>query len=287
MARIAYVNGRYVPHREAGVSIDDRGLQFGDAVYEVCEVRDGALIDLPLHLDRLEHSLGALGMAMPMPRGSLVAVLKQVALRNKVHYGHLYWQISRGVARRDHGFPKGAASTLIVTGYPGNLAKYEANAAAGVACVTHPDERWARVDIKTTGLLPNVLAKQAARTAGAYEAILVRPDGTVSEGSSTSVWIITQDGTLVTRPPGPEILPGITGAVLRRVAAREGCSVEERPFTVEEAKSAREVFLTSAGNTVMPVVRIDDAIIANGAPGSIATRLRTAYHAYVHRTALQ
>lgn len=278
MGRVAYVDGRYVRHQDARVSIDDRGYQFADAIYEVCEIRGGAAIDLVAHLDRMDRSLTALGMAAPMSRAALTAVLAEVVRRNRVRSGHVYWQVSRGIAPRDHGFPPGVRPILVVTAKPGDPAAGEARAAVGIKAVTAPDERWARVDIKTTGLLPNVLAKQAARTAGAYEAILVDRGGLVTEGSSTNVWMVEASGRLRTRPLGPEILPGVSRARVMAVAAALDLPVEERAFSVDELKWAREVFITSAGNIVMPVVEIDGTPVANGAPGSIALSLRAAFH---------
>lgn len=287
MSRVAYVDGRYVPHAAARVSIDDRGYQFADSIYEVCEIRGGAAVDLVAHLDRMDRSLSALGMASPMSRAALTAVLGEVIRRNKVRNGHVYWQVSRGVARRDHGFPPDARPILVITAKPGDPAAGEARAVVGVKAVTAPDERWARVDIKTTGLLPNVLAKQAARAAGAYEAILVDGDGLVTEGSSTNVWIVDGEGRLRTRPLGPEILPGVSRARVMQVARALNHPVEERAFSVEDLKRAREVFITSAGNVVMPVVEIDGTPVANGVPGSVALSLRAAFHAHAPTVSLK
>jgi D-alanine transaminase len=281
MGRIVYVNGRYVPLEHATVSVEDRGYQFSDGVYEVCEVRAGRLIDERRHLARLVRSLDELRMAHPMPLTALGIVLREVVRRNRVHDGLVYVQVTRGVARRDHPFPPpGTKPVLVVTARPIDFAANERIAAEGIAVITLPDERWARVDIKSVSLLPNVLAKQTAREQGAREAWLVDRDGKITEGSSSNAWIVDRDGTLITRSLDRAILPGITRAVLFDVIKAHGLSLEERAFTVEEAHQAREAFVTSATQAVMPVVRIDGRAIGNGAPGSIASALRADYHAY-------
>lgn len=284
MSRIAYVNGRYVPHSEAAVHVEDRGYQFSDGVYEVCEVRDGMVIDLRRHLDRLDRSLSELAIGAPLGRKPLEIVIREVARRNRLRDGLVYLQVTRGVAPRDHAFPRNARPALVVTAKPADRAAAERRAEAGIAVITVPDNRWDRVDIKTVGLLPNVLAKQAARERGAYEALFVDRDGNVTEGASTNAWIVTREGSLVTRPAEHGILKGITRTVVLEVAASEGLRVEERKFTVEEAKAAREAFITAATTIVMPVVRIDDAVIGNGVPGSVATRLRARFHDLAERT---
>ena len=279
MSRIAYVNGRYVPHAHASVHIEDRGYQFADGVYEVCEIYDGLIVDETRHLDRLERSLRELSIRRPMSRTALRVVLREVVRRNSVKNGLVYLQVTRGVARRDHAFPSSdTPPALVVTAKSIGRARGEDRAAKGVAVITLPDNRWARVDIKSVGLLPNAIAKQKAREAGAYEAWFVDTDGFVTEGSSTTAWIVTKEGTLVTRPNGTDILPGITRITATEVARRHGLKVEERKFTVAEAKGAREAFITAASTIVMPVIRIDEATVANGHPGSIATQLRAAFH---------
>lgn len=285
MPRIAYVNGRYRPLAEASVNVEDRGYQFADGVYEACEIRDGAIIDLRRHLDRLERSLDALRMDAPMPRAALVAVIRQTARRNRIRDGLVYLQITRGVAPRDHAFPaRPVPPALVITAKPSSRAAAERRAEAGIAVVTQPDNRWGRVDIKTVGLLPNALAKQAAREAGAYEALFVDAGGRITEGASTNAWMVDGEGTLLTRPADHHILKGITRGVVIEAARAEGIRVEERAFTVEEAKAAREVFITAASTIVMPVVRIDGAPVANGAPGSVASRLRARFHDFAERT---
>jgi D-alanine transaminase len=279
LSRIAYVNGRYLPWRDATVHIEDRGYQFSDGVYEVCEVRSGRVIDERRHTARLKRSLDELRIAMPMPEAALSIVMRECVRRNRVQHGIIYLQITRGVARRDHSFPPpGTRPSVVVTARNLDLAGNERTAAAGIAVITVPDNRWERVDIKTISLLPNVLAKQAARERGAKEAWFVDGDGRVTEGSSSNAFIVTKAGKVVTRPADKGILRGITRTVLIDVLRAERLELEERPFTVEEAYGAREAFLTSASQVVMPVVRIDDRPIGNGAPGSVATALRAQFH---------
>jgi D-alanine transaminase len=286
MSRIAYVNGRYVRHAEAAVHIEDRGYQFADGVYEVCEVRGGRLIDETLHVDRLERSLSELGIAMPMSRAALGVVLRETVRRNGVRNGMVYLQVTRGVAPRNHPFPDAdTPPAIVVTAKNVDQGAGEKRAASGVAVISVPDNRWERVDIKTVGLLPNVMAKQKAKEAGAYEAWFVDADGNVTEGSSTNAWIVTQDGTLVTRPAETGILRGITRTVLFALAKERGLAIEERAFSLEEAYAAREAFITAATTLVMPVVRIDDHAIGNGAPGSIATELRQRFHDFAETAA--
>lgn len=279
MARIAYVNGRYLPRATACVSVEDRGFQFADGVYEVCEIKDGRLIDERRHMVRLERSLKELRMACPMSAAALSVVLHETVHCNRVRDGIVYLEITRGAAKRDFPFPpEGTRATVVVTARSTDQARLEQLAAEGVAVITVPDIRWGRVDIKTVALLPNVLAKQQARDAGAREAWLVDGQGRVTEGASSNAWIVTREGTLVTHPLGRDILPGITRAVVIAVIKAQGLPFEERPFTVEEAYTAREAFITSASQVVLPVVTIDSRPIGNGAPGLIAAGLRRDYH---------
>lgn len=276
MPRQAYVNGRYLPHGAATVHIEDRGYQFADGVYEVVPVAQGVLVDEELHLDRLERSLDELSIPMPMSRTTLKLISAELMRRNRLSNGFLYMQVTRGVAPRDHKFPKYVRPALVMTTRqmpppnPKNLAE-------GVGVITVPDIRWSRCDIKSVSLLPNVLAKQQAVEAGAFEAWQVDAEGMVTEGTSTNAWIVTQDGKLVTRNANNEILNGITRISLLRVAEAEGVTFEERPFSIEEAKSAREAFLTSSTNFVMPVTRIDEQPVGNGHPGLLTGKLRKAY----------
>jgi D-alanine transaminase len=281
MSRIAYVDGRYLPLRQAMVHVEDRGYQFGDAVYEVCEVRQGRLIDERRHLARLKRSLDELQIKLPMSPVALGIVLREVIARNRIGYGIVYLQVSRGVARRDHAFPTPEVPpSVVVTARPLNARRNEALAAAGIAVASVPDNRWGRVDIKTTGLLPNVLARQAAIAQGARDAWFVDKDGMVTEAASANAWIVTQAGRVVTRPADHGILKGITRTVLFDVIKAQGLSVEERAFTLLEAYAAREAFVTAASQIVLPVVRIDRHAIGEGKPGPVATALRRAFHEY-------
>ena len=285
MSRVAYVNGRYLPQRKATVHIEDRGYQFSDGVYEVCEVRGGCVIDQRRHLARLKRSLGELDIALPMSETALGIIMRECMRRNRVHNGIIYLQITRGVARRDHAFPPpGTHPSVVVTARNIDFAGNERAAAEGLAVITVPDNRWQRVDIKSISLLPNVLAKQAARERGAKEAWFIDGRGQVTEGSSSNAWIVTKGGKVVTRPADNGILRGITRSVLIDVIKAQGLELEERPFTVEEAQGAREAFLTSASQIVMPVVRIDDRPVGNGAPGSVATALRAEFHRHAERS---
>jgi D-alanine transaminase len=279
MSRIAYVNGRYLPHALAMVHVEDRGYQFADGVYEVCEVREGRLVDERRHLERLKRSLAEIRIAPPMSPAALGVVMRETLRRNRLRDGLLYLQITRGVARREHAFPPPATKpSLVVTVRASDRAKLEALAETGIAVVTAKDNRWERVDIKTVGLLPNVLARQSARERGAREAWFVDEGGLVTEGTSSNAWIVTQAGAIVTRPATLGMLKGITRAVVLEMAARQGLSVEERPFSVAEALAAREAFLTAATQIVMPVIEIDGHKIANGRPGPVARALRRDFH---------
>ncbi len=281
MSRIAYVNGRYLPFADAKVHVEDRGYQFGDGVYEVCEVRGGRLIDERRHLQRLERSLGELRIRMPMSTRALGIIMREVVGRNRIDYGIVYLQITRGVARRDHAFPSvPMRPSLVVTARTLNKVRNEALAEKGIAVVTVPDNRWGRVDIKTIGLLPNVLARQAALEQGARDAWFVDSHGVVTEASSANVWIVTPAGTLITRHADNAILRGITRTVLFDAIRAQALAVEERAFTLEEAYSAREAFITSASQIVLPVVRVNDRIIGDGKPGPVAVALRRAYHRF-------
>ena len=281
MSRIAYVNGRYLPFRDAKVHVEDRGYQFGDGVYEVCEVRNGLLIDQRRHLARLARSLDELRIRMPIPLTALKIVMREVAARNRIGYGLLYLQVTRGVARRDHAFPApDIPPSLVVTARSLNHGRNEALAAKGIAVVSVPDNRWGRVDIKTVGLLPNVLARQAAIEHGARDAWFVDRDGFVTEAASANAFIVTPAGRLVTRHADQAILRGITRTVLFDAIKAQSLAVEERAFTLEEAYAAREAFITSASQIVLPVVRIDGHRIGDGRPGPVAIALRREFHRY-------
>jgi D-alanine transaminase len=279
MTRAVYVNGEYCAYDKAHVHVEDRGYQFADGVYEVCEVRNGKLIDERLHMRRLVRSMSELKMKAPMDIRALGVVMRETVRRNRVRDGMVYVQITRGTAQRDFVFQD--------NGIPGSVVCFarklprqarEARAARGLAIITMPDIRWRRPDIKTVGLLPNTLAKQAAKDAGADDAWFVASDGTVTEGASSNAWIVNGEGTLITHPANCDILRGVTREVLLALAARSGYNVEERAFTVEEAKTASEAFSTSAAALVMPVVSIDGVKIANGLPGALTMKLRAHFH---------
>lgn len=279
MTRIVYVNGRYVSYAQAGVHVEDRGFQFADAIYEVCEVREGALVDRTRHMDRLERSLAELEIPQPMSRGALQIVLSETVRRNRVRTGLVYLQVSRGAAPRDFPFPPAAVTpTVVCLARSLDSVAREARAKAGIGVQTMPDIRWGRCDIKTVMLLPAVLAKEAAMKNGAQEAWLVDRDGFVTEGASSNAWIVDKDGTLITRPNGVQLLPGVTRRTLFDLLHRENIPFAERPFRVEEAEASREAFITSAFGLVMPVVKINGRAIGDGRPGALTLRLRSNFH---------
>ena len=281
MSRIAYVNGAYVPLAQATVHIEDRGFQFADAVYEVVSVRRGQMVDTDAHIDRLWRSLGALRIPAPMDRGPMMLVLKEVMRRNRATDALIYIQVSRGSAKRDHAFPAEVMPSLVVTCRRFDFNATFARAKTGIAVVSQPDIRWGRCDIKSTSLLPNILAKQAAREKGGIEAVLVDSDGYVTEGSSTNVWMVRDDGVLMTRSTDDNILAGITRAAIKEIAAELQLKVQDRAFTLEEAGDASEMFLTSATSCAMPIVTLDGKKIGDGTPGPVATRLMEAYQAFM------
>ncbi len=286
MSRVAYVNGRYIRHAEAGVSINDRAFLFADGVYEVIEVYGGRLIDEDGHLQRLARSARELRLELPVAETALRRILRELVARNLVGDGHVYLQVTRGAAKRDHIFPKaGTPSTLVAFAHRGDRAAAEARARAGIKVISLPDIRWKRPDIKSTSLLPNVLAKQQAREAGAYEAWLLDAEGFVTEGSSSNAWIVDGEGALVTHPANSAILSGITRARLLRIAAAKGVKWVERPFSLQEAFGAREAFISGATTIVLPVVDIDGRKIGSGAPGPVALDLRAAFHDFAPVTA--
>jgi len=285
MSRIAYVNGRYLPMAHASVNIEDRGYQFSDGVYEVCEVKAGKLIDERRHLERLHRSLSELRIAMPMAVESIGVIMREVVRRNRVRWGIVYLQVTRGVARRDHAFPPaGTKPGIVVTARNLDLASAEKAAAEGVAVISVPENRWERVDIKSVSLLPNVLAKQTAREHGAREAWFVDKQGYVTEGSSSNAWIVTKNNTVVTRHVDNGILKGVTRTVVLDIIAAQGLKLDVRPFTMDEAYQAKEAFITSASQTVMPVVKIDGRPVGNGAPGLLSSALRKDFHRHAEMT---
>ncbi|MBP0583144.1 D-amino-acid transaminase [Labrys sp. LIt4] len=285
MSRIAYVNGIYVPLRDACVHVEDRGFQFADGVYEVCEVFGGRLVDQTRHLARLKRSLSELGIGMPVGEGALKVILRETVRRNRVRDGLVYLQVTRGAAKRDFVFPApDTPPTLVVTARSVDRSKAEAGAANGISVISLPDNRWERVDIKSTGLLPNALARQRAKERGAKEAWFVDRDGYVTEGAASNAWIITRENTLLTRPAESGILRGVTRTTLLDLARRDNLLVSERPFTLAEAKAAKEAFVTAATALIMPVVRIDDTVIGDGKPGALTARLRARFHEVAERS---
>ncbi|MCZ6859850.1 MAG: D-amino-acid transaminase [Alphaproteobacteria bacterium] len=279
MSRIAYVNGQYLPHREAAVHFEDRGYQFADGVYEVFAVRGGRLVDHELHYDRLDYSLRELAIEAPVSRPVLLMIIEEVIRRNRVTEGIAYLQITRGVAPRDHGFPKTAVPPALIVSAR-NMQSKEALRRTGVAVICVPDLRWKRRDIKTISLLPNIMAKQMAVEAGAYEALQVDEDGTITEGTATNAWIVTDKGELVTRKTDRSILSGITRLTAITLARSAQLKLVERPFTVAEAKDACEAFLTSTTSDIMPIISIDGAEINGGKPGPITKRLGELYETH-------
>jgi D-alanine transaminase len=279
MSRVAYVNGRYLRHRDSKIHIEDRGLQFADSVYEVCEIRDGYVVDQSRHLERLSRSLAELRICMPLSLEALGLVMRETARRNLVMDGLIYVQVTRGVAPRDHAFPsREVVPTLVVTARAKYRGRFAAELEQGIAVITVPDSRWKRPDIKTTGLLPNVLARQTARENGAYEAWFVDAEGNVTEGASTNAWIITPTGALVTRKADQTILRGITRTTLIDLISQKGLTFAERSFSVAEAQGAREAFITSATAVLLPVVTIDDKPVGNRRPGVVSLELRESFH---------
>ena len=278
VGRIAYVNGRYLPHAAAGVHIEDRALQLGDGIYEVTNVVGGKPIDEEPHLDRMERSLRELGMEIPMCRAALKVVMREVIARNRIANGLLYLQVTRGAVKRDHVPPKNPPRpTLILTMRAQDVGAFATRMEKGIAVSTQPDIRWGRCDIKTVQLLPNLLAKQAAKQAGAFEAWLVDADGYVTEGASTNAWIVDGVGNVVTRDLSNAILPGVTRKIMLEAMDEAQIKVVERKFTVAEALAAREAFISSATGAAVPVVTIDGKTIGNGTPGPLTRRSHDLY----------
>jgi D-alanine transaminase len=279
VTRIVYVNGAYKRYGEAAIHVEDRGFQFADSVYEVIEVLGGQLVDATRHMARLERSLSELSIPRPMAANALLNVIGQVIRRNRVRDGLVYLQGTRGAGPRDFAFPgQDVLPTIVVLARSLPRNRGAELAEAGISVKTMPDNRWGRCDIKTVMLLPAVLAKDAARRAGAREAWFIDASGKITEGASSTAWIVTNKGVLVTRQLGKEILPGVTRATVMDVASLEGLKVEERPFTREEALKAKEAFVTSATNLVMPVTFVDGLPIGDGRPGPLARRLRLRFH---------
>ena len=279
MSRIAYIDGVYQPLNMPGILVEDRGYQFADGVYEVCAIRGGKLLDEDRHLDRLDYSLAALDMPPPMSRAALQQVMRETLRRNRVRDGILYMQVSRGVAPREHMFHPDLKPVLVITARPMAAEKRAQILKNGISVVSVPDQRWARCDIKSISLLPNVLARQTARNAKVQEAWQIDGQGIVTEGAATNAWIVDAKAVLRTRPATHEILNGIVRQVLLDCAADLGLKFEERPFSLKEAMSAKECFSTASTMSVFPVVEIDGHKIGTGKPGEVAKTLSAAYDA--------
>jgi len=278
MSRIAYVNGVYVPLAAASVSIMDRGFQFADSIYEVWAIRGGRMFDVVEHLARLKRSLAELRITPPMSETALMLVIHEVARRNRVRDGIVYLQISRGAASRDHTFPATSVKpTIVITGKNLDRAAIAKRAEAGIKVITVPETRWSRRDIKSVNLLPNVLARQQAKEAGAFEAWFVDQKGVVTEGTSSNAFIVDGEGRIRTRALSADILHGVTRAVLLKIARERQMTVSETPFTVAEARAAREAFMTGSSYAAVPIVAVDGARIGDGRPGPVTKALRAAY----------
>ena len=281
--QIAYVNGSFVPLADAKVSVLDRGFLFADGIYEVSAVLEGKLIDNASHLARLERSVGEIALALPETLDRIREIQRELIVRNRLENGLVYLQVTRGAdAGRDFAFPKGVKPTLILFTSVKDIVNAPSTK-SGIGVITVPDIRWARRDIKSVALLAQVLAKQAAAEAGAGEAWMIE-DGKVTEGGSSSAFILTQNDVLVTRQNSNTILPGCTRKAVIALAEERQLRVEERPFTVEEALAAKEAFITSASSFVQAVVTIDGKAVADGKPGPMANRLREIYIDFARKT---
>jgi len=278
MSRVAYVNGAYAPLRSARISIMDRGFQFADSIYEVWAIRSGRMFDADAHMARLQRSLAELSITPPMSAPALMAVMRETMRRNRVRDGIVYVQVSRGAANRDHVFPAASIRpTLVVTAKTLDRSVIARRAAMGVKVTSAPETRWRRRDIKSVNLLPNVLARQQAKEQGAFEAWFVDAEGRVTEGTSSTAWIVDSAGVLRTRELSFDILHGVTRAAVLKLARERQLRVEERPFSIEEAQTAREAFITAASNAATAVIEIDGVQIGDGRPGPVTQALRAAY----------
>jgi D-alanine transaminase len=276
MSRIVFVNGEFVPFEDAKISIMDRGFLFADGIYEVAAVLEGKLIDNEAHLARLVRCLGEIGIESPYTVEEWTKLEEELVTRNNVVEGLVYMEVTRGVWERDFPFPPAEVKPTVVMFTQPKVITGSKQAETGAKVITVPDLRWKRRDIKSVALLAQVLAKQEAAKAGVAEAWMVE-DGYVTEGGSSTAFIITKDGRIVTRPLSNAILPGITRQAVMRLAEENGLTIEERLFTVEEALDAAEAFYTSASAFVMPTVAIDANPIGDGTPGPLTKRLRALY----------
>ncbi len=276
MSRIAYVNGRYIRHNIAALHIEDRATQFSDGVYEVFAVHRGKLLDAEMHYERLERSLKELRMDVPISRRSLSLVIENLVFRNRVEEGICYLQISRGIAPRNHAFPVKNRQSIVLTTRRSDPSPGQAGR-NGVKVITLPDQRWGRRDIKSVSLLPNILAKEQAVKEGAFEAWLIKENGTITEGSHSNAWLINSLGQIITHPANQEILDGITRKRIIEIICREGMEIVESGFNVDELPAARETFLTSTSSFVVPVTQINEIMVSNGEPGPITMRIRDLY----------
>jgi D-alanine transaminase len=275
MSRTVFVNGAFVPYEQAKIPIMDRGFLFADGIYEVSAVLYGRLVDSEGHFARLDRSLREIRIPNPYGAADWARLCEELVRRNGLSEGLVYMQVTRGVAEREFAFPKETAPTVVMFTQPKNISR-SPQAESGVGVITVPDLRWKRRDIKSVALLPQVLAKQAAAEAGVAEAWMLE-DGFITEGGSSTAFIITEDKRIVTRPLSNAVLPGITRLSVMRLAAEDSLVIEERLFTLEEAHAAAEAFLTSASMLVTPVVTIDGQLVADGKPGPLTRRLRALY----------
>ncbi len=273
--RIVFLNGDYIPAKDAKLSIFDRGLLFADAVYEGLGLMDGKVADFELHMQRLERSLSELDMPNPLPRAQYLEVFQRLASENNIQDGFFYLQVTRGAADRNYLYSAEMTPNVFAFVQPQKPVK-DRNTHLGVKMHAVPDLRWKRRDIKTTNLLGQVMAKKAAHDAGAFDALLVDADGRVTEAASRSFFIV-KDNTIIAPPVTEEILHGITRQVIVKVADSEELNTVFRWFTLDEVFTADEAFLTGSSTTVVPVIQIDDNVIGNGQPGRIALRLREEY----------
>ncbi len=284
MSRIVYLNGEYLPPESAKVSIFDRGVLFGDAVYEVAGVLDGKLLDFEHHLSRLDGSLSKLSIPPPLSGDELLDVFRKLVKRNGIQEGLVYLQITRGEAERDFTYPVGMTPTVFAfTQVTDSSTNPEAQ--TGVSLKSVPDIRWARRDIKTVNLLGQVLAKQAAEDAGAYEALMIGPDDVISECGATSFFIV-RNNTIITRPLSNDILPGVTRRAVLALCERDGIGLDETAVTLQQAYDADEAFITGASTFVLPVTQIDDQVVGSGSPGPVTAGLRRIYLDYARETAV-